>query len=59
LARIHALTENATLVPSPRLLRDYARVGHMREEHARRLVETIAPHRSWGSNYVQAVLATL
>jgi len=60
LSRIHALTENATLVPTPRLLRDYARVGHMREEQARRLVETIAPHRSWGANsYVQAVLATL
>ncbi|QSG14695.1 hypothetical protein [Halapricum desulfuricans] len=60
LARVHALIEGATLVPTPRLLRDYARVGHMREEQARRLVETIAPHRSWGANsYVQAVLATL
>jgi predicted nucleic acid-binding protein len=60
LARIHALVEGARLVPTPRLLRDYARNGHLTDAQARRLVETIAPHRSWGENsYVQAVLETL
>lgn len=60
LARIHALVEGATLVPTPRLLHDYARVERLRTAQVRRLVETIAPHRSWVENsYVQAVLATL
>ncbi|CCQ33710.1 hypothetical protein HLRTI_001203 [Halorhabdus tiamatea SARL4B] len=60
LARVHALLEDVPLVTTPRLLRDYARNGHLRPEQARTLIETIAPHRSWGSNaYVQAVRATL
>ena len=60
IARVHALLERATLVPTPRLLRDYARQGHMTSVQARTLVETIAPHRSWDSNsYVQAILDTL
>ncbi|WEL16357.1 PIN domain containing protein [Halorhabdus sp. SVX81] len=60
LARVHALLEDATLITTPRLLRDYARNGHLRTDQARTLIETIAPHRSWGSNaYVQTVKATL
>lgn len=60
LARIHAVVEAATLVPTPRLLWSYARAGYLTSEEARTLVETIAPHRSWDANsYVQAVLETL
>ncbi|MFB6202354.1 MAG: hypothetical protein ABEI98_10140 [Halorhabdus sp.] len=60
LARFHALLESVQLVPTPRLLRDYARTGHLRPEQARRLIDTIAPRRSWETNrYVQVVRATL
>jgi predicted nucleic acid-binding protein len=60
LARIHALLETVQVVPTPRLLRDYARAGHLRPEQARILIDTIAPHRSWATNnYVQAVRETL
>ncbi|WP_181685230.1 hypothetical protein [Halorhabdus salina] len=60
LARIHALLDGVQLVPTPRLVRDYARAGHLRPEQARVLIETIAPHRSWESNrYVQAVKESL
>ncbi|AWB26691.1 hypothetical protein [Halococcoides cellulosivorans] len=60
LARIHALVEGATLVPTPRLIRDYARNGHLTVDQARDLLDVIGPSRSWDANsYVQAVGATL
>lgn len=60
LARIHALVEGATLVPTPRLIRDFARNGHLTADQARALLDVIGPSRSWPANsYVHAVRATL
>ncbi|MFW6435426.1 MAG: hypothetical protein ACOCY1_03500 [Halovenus sp.] len=60
LARIHALIENSMLVPTPRLIRDYARVGYLSDVEVQQLIETIGGHRSWEqNNYVQAIKETL
>jgi len=57
---IHAVLQGPRIVPTPRLLCDYARNGHMAAEEARRLITTISPHRSWeNSPYVEQLLAHL
>lgn len=57
---IHAALRGPRIVPTPRLLRDYARNGHMTDSQARNLIEGIRPHRSWGdSPYVTRILDRL
>ncbi|MFC4360231.1 hypothetical protein ACFO0N_19970 [Halobium salinum] len=59
-ALIHAVLQDPRIVPTPRLLCDYARNDHMTHEEARTLIETISPHRSWeNSPYVSQLLALL
>src|SRR6056297_1119381 len=56
-ALIHAVLQGPRIVPTPRLLCDYARNEHMTLEEARTLVDTISPHRSWvNSPYVTQLL---
>ena len=55
-ALVHASVASATIVTTPRLLRDYAYAGHLSEEEARTLLDVIGRHRSWEhSAYVQHV----
>jgi len=57
---IHAVLQGPRIVPTPRLIMDYARNGHMSHEEARRLITTISPHRSWeDSPYVKQLLQRL
>ncbi|WP_277555891.1 hypothetical protein [Halobaculum limi] len=50
---IHAVLQGPRIVPTPRLIVDYARNGHLSPEEARTLITTISPHRSWeNSPYV-------
>ena len=59
-ALIHAVLQGPRIVPTPRLLCDYARNDHMTHEEARTLIVTISPHRSWeNSPYVAQLLALL
>lgn len=59
-ALIHAALEDPRLVPSPRLILDYALAGHMSTDGARDLIEWIGRHRSWeGNPYVERLLETL
>jgi hypothetical protein len=59
-ALIHAVLRGPRIVPTPRLLCDYARNDHMTHEEARTLIVTISPHRSWeNSPYVTQLLALL
>ncbi|RDZ50459.1 hypothetical protein C5B91_21285, partial [Haloferax sp. Atlit-10N] len=59
-ALIHAVLQGPRIVPTPRLLCDYARNDHMTHEEARTLIETISPHRSWeNSPYVTQLLQHL
>jgi hypothetical protein len=59
-ALIHAVLRGPRIVPTPRLICDYARNGHMTAEEARVLLTTISPHRSWEhSPYVAQLLALL
>lgn len=59
-ALVHAALQGPRIVPTPRLLCDYARNGHMAAEEARQLITTITPHRSWeNSPYVAQLLAQL
>jgi hypothetical protein len=52
-ALIHAVLEGPRIVPTPRLICDYARNDHMSREEAHTLITTISPHRSWeNSPYV-------
>lgn len=46
-ALIHAVLQGPRIVPTPRLICDYARNGHMTGDDARMLLATISPHRSW------------
>ena len=43
----HAVLQGPRIVPTPRLVCDYARNEHMTDEAARTLLETIGAHRSW------------
>jgi len=59
-ALLHAALDASALLTTPSLLRDYVRNGHMDGEEARRIVETVASHRSWeGNPYVEIVLYSL
>ena len=56
-ALIHAVLTGPRIVPTPRLLCEYARNGHMTPEEARTLISVISPHRSWDdSPYVAQLL---
>jgi hypothetical protein len=57
---IHAVLQGPRIVPTPRLIVDYARNGHLSHEEARTLLTTISPHRSWEkSPYVTQLLQRL
>ncbi|GAA0296865.1 hypothetical protein [Halarchaeum salinum] len=57
---IHAVLQGPRIVPTPRLICDYARNGHMTRAEAKTLVTTISPHRSWeNSPYVTQLLQRL
>jgi len=59
-ALVHATLTGPRIVPTPRMLCDYARDGHMTADEARTLIRTISPHRSWdNSPYVTQVLGLL
>lgn len=59
-ALIHAVLQGPRIVPTPRLLCDYARNGHMTHTGARTLIRTISSHRSWdNSPYVAQLLDQL
>jgi len=49
-ALVHAVLEGPRIIPTPRLIRDDARNGHMTADEARTLLATISPHRSWGNS---------
>lgn len=57
---IHAVLQGPRIVPTPRLICDYARNGHMTHNEARELLTSISPHRSWeDSPYVAQLLQHL
>ena len=57
---IHAVLQGPRIVPTPRLIVEYARNGHLSPEEARTLITTISPHRSWeNSPYVTQLLHRL
>jgi predicted nucleic acid-binding protein len=57
---IHAVLQGPRIVPTPRLIVDYARNGYLSHEAARTLITTISPHRSWeNSPYVTQLLHRL
>ncbi|WP_254531321.1 hypothetical protein [Natrinema gelatinilyticum] len=59
-ALVHAALTGPRIVPTPRLICDYARDGHMSPEEAQNLVTAISPHRSWdNSPYVTQLLELL
>lgn len=59
-ALVHAALTGPRIIPTPRLLCDYARNNHMSREEARTLIHTISPHRSWdNSPYVAQLLDQL
>jgi hypothetical protein len=59
-AVIHATLRGSLTVPTPRLILDYARNGHMTHGEARKLITTISTHRSWGNSpYVSQILGLL
>jgi len=59
-ALVHAALAGPRIVPTPRLLCDYARDGHMTAEEVRELIRTISPNRSWDdSPYVAQLLDQL
>nr|WP_227134777.1 hypothetical protein [Halorubellus salinus] len=52
-ALIHAVLTGPRIIPTPRLICDYARNDHMTHEQAQTLLTTIGSHRSWeNSPYV-------
>ncbi|MGZ0748589.1 hypothetical protein [Haloparvum sp. AD34] len=48
---IHAVLQGPRIVPTPRLIVDYAQNGHLDTEEASTLIATISPHRSWGNSH--------
>jgi hypothetical protein len=53
---IHAVLQGPRIVPTPRLISEYARNGHLANEAARTLLSVISPHRSWDTSpYVAQV----
>ncbi|QKY22211.1 hypothetical protein B4589_017610 (plasmid) [Halolamina sp. CBA1230] len=56
---IHAVLQGPRIVPTPRLIVDYARNGHLSHETVRTLLTTIT-HQSWENNqYVAQLLQRL
>ncbi|WP_049928732.1 hypothetical protein [Halopiger goleimassiliensis] len=49
-AVIHAVLQGPRIVPTPRLICDYARNGHLNVGAARTLLTTIGAHCSWGDS---------
>jgi len=47
---VHAVLQGPRIVPTPRLICDYVRNGHMTDEEARTLLGVISPHRSWDNS---------
>ena len=58
-ALVHAALQGPRIAPTPRLICDYARNGHMTAEEARTLITTISTHRSWDNSPYVAQLLTL
>ncbi|WP_135855071.1 hypothetical protein [Halorussus salinus] len=59
-ALVHASLQGPRIVPTPRLICDYARDGHMTPENARTVITAISSHRSWeNSPYVTQLLDLL
>lgn len=57
---IHAVLQGPRIVPSPRLICEYARNGHLTVEEATTLITTISSHRSWdNSPYVAQLVQRL
>mgnify|MGYP006283275721 FL=1 len=57
---IHAVLQGPRIVPTPRLIVDDARNGHLSHEAARTLIMALSPHRSWGNSpYVTQLLQLL
>jgi len=56
---IHAVLRGPRIVPTPRLVCDYARNGHLTDDEARRLLATIGPDRSWENSPYVAQLRDL
>ena len=57
---IHAVLQGPRIVPTPRLIGEYARNGHPSHEEARTLITAMSPHRSWeNSPYVTQLLHRL
>ncbi len=57
---VHAAITGPRIVPSPRLVCDYARTGHMAGAEARELLRVMGRHRGWADNaYVQQLLKRL
>ena len=56
---IHAVLQRARLVPTPRLICEYARNGHLTHEEAELLITTIGTHRSWDNSPYVAQLRQL
>jgi len=57
---IHAVLEGPRIVPTPRLIVDYARNGDLSYEAAQTLITAIGRHRSWEhSPYVTQLLQRL
>jgi hypothetical protein len=56
----HAVLQWPGIVPTPRVIVDYARNAHMSHAEAGTLITTISPHRSWdNSPYVTRLLQHL
>ena len=59
-ALVHAALQGPRIVPTPRILCEYTRNGHMTAEAASRLITTISPHRRWETSpYVAQLVANL
>jgi hypothetical protein len=58
-ALIHAVLIGPRIVPTPRLICDYARNDHMTHEQAQTLLTTIGSHRSWEDSPYVTQLRTL
>lgn len=57
---IHAVLDGPRIVPTSRLIREYAQNGYLTDEEARTLLAVISPHRSWEhSPYVAQLLDLL
>lgn len=57
---VHAALQGPRIVPTPRLICDYARNGHLATADAKALVQLIGQHRSWGNSpYVSQLLSHL